>query len=109
MNKLKLTCFSLLAMLLISSCTKDGAPTSIVFNADKTAISVDNNVKPRLSGSACSYSIWPWATIGDSSVNSAKDDAGISKVATLDASHLSVFTWSPVGWFVRTCSVVTGE
>lgn len=108
-NKIKSTCLLLVSVLLLSSCTKDGAPTSIFFNIDKSAISVDNNVKPKLSGSACSYALWPWATIGDSSINSAKASANISKVATLDKGHFSAFTWSPAGWFVRTCTVVTGE
>jgi hypothetical protein len=105
----KLILLSLVCLISLTSCTKDGAPVSLFFNVDKSAISVDNNVKPKLSGSACSYSVWPWATVGDSSIGAAKNSAGISKVSTLDKNHFSVFTWSPAGWFIRTCSVVTGE
>ncbi len=107
MKKIILT--SLLTAFLATSCTKDGAPTSLVFNVDNSAVFVDNDVKTKRSGSSCSYAMWPWATVGDSSIGAAKNSAGISKIATLDKSHLSIFTWSPVGWFVKTCSVVSGE
>jgi hypothetical protein len=109
MTKIKLSFLSLILVSLISGCTKDGAPVSAFINFDKNAVSVDNQVKPKLSGSSCSYALWPWATFGDSSVEAAKSNANISKVATLDKSHFSIFTWSPVGWFVRSCSVVSGE
>ncbi len=109
MTKLKLIFVSIFLSLMISGCTKDGAPMSFFLNIDKNSMFNDNNVKPKVSGSACTYSVWPWATVGDSSTNSAKDNAGISKISTIDKSHFSVFTWSPAGWFIRNCSVVTGE
>lgn len=109
MKKTTIAILSLIILSVSSCTTNDGAPVSLFLNMDKTSISSDNQVKPKLSGSSCSYSIWPWATIGDSSVNSAKDNAEISKISTLDKSYFSIFTWSPAGWFVRTCTVVTGE
>lgn len=105
----KLALISILSIFLVTGCTKDGTPTSFFLNVDKTAVSVDNNVKPKRTGSACSYAVWPWVTLGDSSVNSARNNGRIKKVATLDKSHFSVFTWTPAGWFIRTCAEVSGE
>lgn len=106
MKKLVFLC---LFVSFLSGCTKDGAPVSAFLNFDKDVVSVNNGVKADRTGSACTYSVWPWLTVGDSSVESAKKDALISKVSTVDKSHFSVFTWSPAGWFVKTCTVITGE
>jgi len=63
------------------------------------------NASPVTSGQSCSYSILWLIAIGDSSIESAKQDGGISKVALVE------FLENAIGGFLfhKVCTIVRGE
>lgn len=94
----------LLAVLLILgvSCGSTIIPSAFVkANGNQWVTSNDFGTK---KGKSCRSGIWWVYTIGDGSVGSAAEKAGIKKISVVDFEVVSYF------WFYhQTCAVVYGE
>ncbi|TGK18981.1 TRL-like family protein [Leptospira fluminis] len=67
---------------------------------------IGRNADSKLSGSGCSYSILGLVSFGDSSIENAKEQGKISRVAGVEYEQFGVFG----GWiFHRFCTVVSGS
>ena len=88
MKKLSLICLSLIALL--SSCAVTSNETTVGFYSkikDRAPLqNVDNSVPANKKGSACVESYLGLYTVGDSSVEKAKEVAQIKKVTHIDRS-----------------------
>ncbi len=99
----KLSIVALLLALANCNFTNNRSGPGVVYTSTKDALFVDNNVKPLKKGEACSTSVLSLASTGDSSVEAAKADAGITKIATMNVESFNVLI------FGKACTVVRGE
>ena len=95
-------------VFLLASCggqTRSGVTAGLV-SAWQDTISgvVDNSVEVKKRGEACATNILGIVASGDSSVETAKRNAGIKKVAYADTNYTNVFFFYQKG-----CTVVKGE
>lgn len=92
------------SLLLLSSC-------GIRYYDYKatTSYSIDNKVnpKPLKTGIGCVHNILMLFAFGDSSVEAARRNGDITKVAFVDTSHNSLWVYWPL--FQKGCTVVKGE
>lgn len=95
------------AILTLSSCaqTRSGVSAAAITTWQDTISGVtDNSVKVKRRGEACATNILSIIASGDSSVETAKRNAGIKKVAYADTNYLNV-----LGIYQKGCTVVKGE
>ncbi len=98
----------LVSTLLLASCgaqTRSGVSSGLVSSWKDTISGVsDNSVVVEKSGEACSTNILGIVASGDSSVETAKRNGGIKKVAYSDTTYLNV-----LGLYQKGCTVVKGQ
>lgn len=104
--KMKLVFISLLSVFLFANCaigpTHGGLFTSTKFAGTFNA---ENNVKVSKEGKGCIWTVLYIFSVGDAGAGSVANKNGISKIATIDHSSLSVLT----GLFRNYCTIVSGE
>lgn len=102
---------SLVALGLLASCTQ----TSNGVNAglytswkDRDPMTrVDNNISSSKKGEACVTNILSIAVTGDSSVETAKKNGGVSKISYVDRTFDAVNLWFPI--YQKGCTIVHGN
>ena len=103
----KIITLSLLAALL-SSCggtTRSGVTVGIVSSWQDTISGVvDNSIEVKKRGEACATNILGLIASGDSSIEAAKRNGGVRKVAYADTNYTNVLFLYQKG-----CTVVKGE
>lgn len=94
-----------LALTTLSACAAPLASTGpgAIFTEVKEAVQANNGVKISKSGEACAQNILGIVSVGETTVEAAKKNAGITQVATIDRSF-----WSILGVYAKACTVVAG-
>jgi hypothetical protein len=106
MKKLSLICLSLIALLSSCAVTSNEVSVGFISNIKDRAPSqnIDNSVPNTKKGKACVTSYLGLYTVGDSSVEEAKEVAQIKKVTHVDRSY------EGVGFiYQKGCTVVHGN
>ena len=97
------TCF-ISSLYLLASCTHMPTNSGISVFADVTEpLSFDGNVKPIKTGKSCQNTVMFIYTSGDSSIEAAKANGGITKVASANIEKQGR------GVFGKSCTIVKGE
>lgn len=105
MKKLLTLCIVGSSLIVPGTVWAAGAtPVGVIYNQTTTGLSTNNGIKPTKEGSTCSYSILSLIAFGDATVNRAKTDAGITKVASVDNSAFNI-----LGVYGRYCTIVKGS
>ncbi|PJZ46387.1 TRL-like family protein [Leptospira brenneri] len=104
--KMKLVFVSLLSVFLFANCAV-GPTHGLVFSSTKFAgtFNPENNVKATKEAKGCQLTILHLISVGDAGAGLIANKNGISKIATIDHSSLSILT----GLFRNYCTIVTGE
>ena len=102
--------FLLLALSgLVFSCTqtRSGVNSGALYTSwnDTISASVDNSVAVKKKGEACASRILWVVAIGDSSLEAAKKEGDIKKLAFADTNYMNVL----FSVFERGCTVAKGE
>lgn len=89
---------------LFGGCANLGSRTGVAAIAVQTEAGMATDV-PGVDkrGQACSHNVLGIVTYGDSSIQSAKADAGITNVASVDYEYLKVLVF-----YGRVCTIVRG-
>lgn len=96
---------SVLALsFLLVGCANVAPQGGMLFHDIKYGIDATSVDEAPKRGEACQSSVLFLVGSGDASVEAAKRNAGISKVATVDASSFSV-----LGFYNKYCTIVTGN
>ncbi|TGM52243.1 TRL-like family protein [Leptospira vanthielii] len=104
--KMKLVFISLLSVFLFANCAI-GPTHGFIFNSTKFAgtFNPENNVKATKEAKGCQFTLLYIFSVGDAGAGSVANKNGISKIATIDHSSLSILT----GLFRNYCTLVSGE
>ncbi len=91
---------------LLTSCafTFDKAGPGGIVTSTTDALMVDNSVRSIRQGEACSRNILGLVVYGDASVEAAKVNSGIGKIAVANTDFFSI-----LGIYASACTVVKGE
>lgn len=103
MKSLNLSILAVGGALVLSSCATYG-PSGIIYSGGTTGVTANNDVSSAKTGKACVTSILSLVSSGDGSIKAAKDNGGITKVATVDYDAFNV-----LGVYGNYCTIVTGE
>lgn len=101
---------ALLSFMASCAQTSNGVNSGFIYTSwkDRDPISrVDNSVQPTKSGKACVKSTLGVVSTGDSSIDTAKKNGGISKVAFVDRTFEAFNLYIPI--FQKGCTVVYGN
>lgn len=108
---MKKSLLAISALALLASCVQS---TSGVYSgiytkwSDRDPISrVDNSIVPTKKGVACMTNILGIKSTGDNSIDTAKKNGNISKVAYVDRTYKAVVFYIP--FFQEGCTVVVGK
>ncbi|MFP5430244.1 MAG: TRL-like family protein [Gammaproteobacteria bacterium] len=105
MKAMSLTAAALLAMGLGGCANVSGpVPAALSFYAAPVALGPHDSAAPSKRGEACASNILGLVATGDSSIDTAKKTAGITRVASVDHSSTRV-----LGYYARFCTIVKGE
>ncbi|EMY71334.1 TRL-like family protein [Leptospira vanthielii] len=104
--KMKLVFISLLSVFLFANCAV-GPTHGFVYSSTKFAgtFNPENNVKATKEAKGCQFTLLYLINVGDAGAGSVANKNGISKIATIDHSSLSILT----GLFRNYCTLVSGE
>ena len=94
------------SVLVMTSCvtTLNRSGAGLIMTQTRDVMFVDNNVKPLKKGEACSHRVLAIVAFGDASMEAAKDNARISKIAIADTDYFNI-----LGIYGKACTVVKGE
>lgn len=103
----------LLTLLVISSlaslagCVTANSYTggAALFSYLKEPIAATSNTGAGKTGEACSYNVLGLISAGNASISKAREEGGITKVATVDRTAMQILMFL----FGMNCTVVTGE
>jgi hypothetical protein len=92
--------------LLLASCGSTGNKSGpgILFTQTTDGGYADNSVSPSKTGKACSTRVLALIATGDASVQAAKNNGNISKVASIDTEYFNI-----LGLYGTACTVVKGN
>lgn len=96
----------LLLLFLTSACAMPMpavGPGIIVTNTTE-GVSVNNGVAATRKGEACGKNFLGIASVGDATIEAAKNKSGINNVATVNIEYFSV-----LGIYAQACTVVSGN
>lgn len=95
-----------LAMAMLSGCatgmSRNG--TGLIYTEVQDSVVATSNVGAVKKGQSCGTNVLSLVSTGDMSIEAAKKAGGISKVASVDYSQMSI-----LGLFTKTCTIVIGE
>ena len=98
----------LATLLAITGCSTYSTGMSyaaINLGKDKAYFTqIDNTVKAKKEGKSCAYNILWILSWGDSSIDAAKQDGNIEKVANVDRELINVGYF-----FAKGCTIIQGE
>ena len=104
----KIIIISFIASLLTScgGATRSGVTSGILVSSwnDTIAGVADNSISVSKRGESCATNILGIVATGDSSIETAKRNGGVKKVAYADTSYLNV-----LGFYQKGCTIVKGE
>lgn len=100
---------ALIALLTSCAQTSNGVYSGIYTSwTDRDPISrVDNSVVATKTGKACVTNVLSIVVTGDSSIEAAKKDGGISKVSYVDRTYEGFWLYIP--FFQKGCTIVKGS
>jgi hypothetical protein len=106
---MKKTFFLLALLTIVASCvgtqTRSGVSSGLVSSWQDTISGViDNSVNVERRGEACSTNILGIIASGDSSIEAAKRNGGIQKVAYADTTYFNI-----LGLYQKGCTVAKGQ
>lgn len=105
MKALSLSALALLALGLGGCANVSGpAPAALSFYAAPVALGPQDSAAPSKRGESCAANILGLVATGDASIDTAKKNAGITRVASVDHSSTRV-----LGYYARFCTIVKGE
>ncbi len=106
MKKTLVVAFLSLILVSCGAKTQSGVSSGILYSSWKDTISgaVDNSVEEEKSGEACSSNVLGLVATGDSSIDNAKRQGRITKVAYADTTYMNV-----LGFYQEGCTVVIGQ
>lgn len=94
-----------LTLFFLSGCATAVAPVNgTLYSHVVGPVNATSVPKATRSGSACSASYLGWIALGEGGIENAKQNGGISEVASVDSE-----SWSILGLYARFCTVVTGN
>jgi hypothetical protein len=91
---------------LSTSCAMSGGPyvpPGFLYSSVKGPVTATTNMGSGKTGEACASNILGWVATGDNSIDAAKSNGGIRKVASVDYK-----TFSVLGLYTEVCTVVRG-
>ncbi|KKS39537.1 MAG: hypothetical protein UV02_C0066G0008 [Candidatus Kuenenbacteria bacterium GW2011_GWA2_42_15] len=108
-NIMKKAIFIATLSLFLVSCgarTQSGVSSGIIFTSWNDTISgaVDNTVEEERSGKSCASNVLGIVATGDSSIDNAKRQAGITQVSYADTTYFNI-----LGIYQEGCTVVRGR
>lgn len=101
------------ALLLLTNCfhqNSNGVSSGVYtswFDKDVAANKSNNNVAVNKTGESCVTNVLGLVATGDSSVEAAKKNGGIKKVAFVDRKYEGF--WFYIPFFQKGCTIVRGE
>ncbi|MCM2351200.1 MAG: TRL-like family protein [Bacteriovoracaceae bacterium] len=102
---MKVNCLLLLiSALFLTSCASTGPTGGLLFHDIKYGVNSTTHEFVTKKGEACQTSVLGLVGSGDASIDAAKKDGSITKVASIDASSFSVL-W----FFNKYCTIVRGN
>lgn len=105
MKSLPLSALALLALSLGGCANVSGpVPAALSFYAAPVTLGPKDTVAHTKRGEACASNILGAIATGDASIDSAKKNAGITRVASVD--HISTRV---LGYYARFCTIVKGD
>ncbi|QED22919.1 TRL-like family protein [Candidatus Deianiraea vastatrix] len=102
-----------ISLVTIAGCaqTSTGMSTGLIYNniKDKSYhTNFDNTVKVSKIGRSCTTGVLGLTSWGDSSIETAKSNGKITKIAFIDKENFDTrFVWLPI--YSQGCTVVHGE
>lgn len=105
MKTLYLTGLALIALGL-GGCAnvRTVAPAALNITSSPVDLGPAAIANPSKRGQACAENYLGWIAIGDASIDTAKRNGGISKVASVEQSVIR-----GLGYYARYCTIVSGE
>lgn len=97
-------CSLVLMSFILVGCASVGPTGGALFHDIKYGIDATPSTESMKKGQACQSSILGLFGFGDASIETAKKDAQISQVATVDASSFSV-----LGFYNKYCTLISGK
>lgn len=105
MKALPLSAFALLALSLGGCANVRGpVPAALSFYAGPVKPGALDTAAPSKRGEACAVNFLGAVATGDASIDTAKKNGGITRVASVDQSSTRV-----LGYYARFCTIVKGE
>ena len=99
---------TLTVLLAVTACStySTGMPSAAInLGKDKSYFTqIDNTVKAKKEGKSCAYNVLWILSWGDSSIDAAKKDGNIEKVANVDRELTDVLYF-----FAKGCTIIQGE
>lgn len=94
------------ALLVLANCTGNAnkAGMGILYTETTDPLFVDNNVRASKKGESCSERVLAIVAFGDASIDAAKHNGGITKVAIANTEYYNI-----LGVYGKACTVVRGE
>ena len=93
----------LLSAFVLSSCMQSSAGVALI-NSSTEGVAAYNGVKISKTGTSCSKTYLGLAAIGSNSIDDAKKDGNITKVATVDTEYKNI-----LGFYQHACTIVKGN
>lgn len=100
----KFLVIALLAALASCGYTGNKSGPGVFLTETKDPIFYNNNVRQRKTGTACSTRVLTLVATGDASIQAAKNNGNITKVASADTEYFNI-----LGVYGKACTIVTGE
>ncbi len=95
--------FAALAAFLLSSCAFVAPMPGTIYTGMKAGSFENSDVKAAKEGTACAQSVLGIVTWGDASIEAAKKEGGIKKVASVDHESFAVLVYG------KYCTIIKGE
>ena len=93
-------------VFILSSCAAPGpnVPGGFIYSGVKGPVTATSASKASKTGMACGSNILSFIAMGDNSIDSAKANGGIKRVASVDYDFFSV-----LGLYTKVCTIVKGK
>ncbi len=104
--KVVLSVVAAVALVALEGCAVVASPTGngLLYTGVKGPVAVGAATTAPKSGQACATNILGLITTGDASIDAAKTNGGIAKLATVDHASTSV-----LGLYSQFCTIAKGE
>jgi hypothetical protein len=94
-----------LALIVLSGCAMARAPVTGAWYSDvQSSVNATSNQAGNRVGEACSSSILGLVATGDSTIEAARRNGGITQITSVDDSAMSI-----LGFYAKYCTIVRGR